>query len=334
MLVRVFKLLRTVSPLLFLSVCACSRPLEGQAFVVTGGAGNYKLGLVPIFVLNKGDYNKVRSRYSELATKIKTAKQEAPNEAHEKAASLNSVYEAESSKADALVASYKEAEQALVAFTGASNLDAVTFDDDPEIKAREVVQRYIKDLQPVAGFTPSQAPATAGGVPHKLYASLKPYLPAATSERDPDVIAANLLRIAKNYYVQLKTLKSDYDNKYEACSKNQDTVRETLRKYNEAVDLISYAEQNLDLNEKDKHGLLAEALLVATPATKTDGDGNFKLDNVGGAKYLIALSERKVGSGIEQYAWIIPLSESDSFSGKGNLILSNDNMSSPDVLLN
>ena len=331
-----YKLLRTICPLLFLGVCSCSRPLEGQVFVVTSGAGNYKLGLVPIFILNQGDYDKVKSGYSELAAKLTTAKQETAKETRDKATSLKAAYDADSKKSDASKAPYEEAERALVAFTGASNAYAVTFEGDPEVKAREVVQRYITDLQSTAGFMPDHMLAGAAGAPPKLYSSLKLHLQTSTSETSPDAnaIAANLLRIAKDFYVQLKKLYNDYDNKHKTYLRNLDTAVASEKKYNDAVDLMNYAEQNLDLNDEDKHRLLAEALLVATPATKTDGDGNFKLDNAGGAKYLIALGERKVVSDGEQYAWIIPLSDSGSFSGKGTVILSNDNMSSPDVLLN
>ena len=334
MLVRAFKLLRTISPLLFLSVCACSRPLEGQVFIVTSSAGNYKLGLVPIFILDKSDYDKLKTGYAELVTQLQNAKQETANVARDSVAPLKATANAESYKAKVLQVSRNKAERALLKFTGRDYL--IEFTGNPEVEAKEVVQRYINDLKSTAGFASDDMLANAAGAPPNLYKRLKAHLKSATSGISPDAntIAVDLLRIAKEFYVQLENLQIDYTNKEKAFIKGRDAAEESEKRHSDAVALMNYADQNLDLRDTDKHRLLAEALLVTTPATKTDGDGNFKLDNSGGAKYLIALGERKVVSESEQYAWIIPLSDSGSFSGKGTVILSNDNMSSPDVLLN
>ncbi len=329
------KLLRTIAPLLFFGLCSCSRPLEGQVFVVTSGAGNYKLGLVPVFILSEEEYDKVKSGYSELVAKLLTAKQETANDAGEKEATLRKTHDAISEKSGASERAYKEAEQQLLAFTQEDNPFTDPFDGEPEVEAVKASQRFIKALQTYGGLMADDTSASMAGMSKALYVKLKAQLQAGTSAENPDVdaIAAELVRVAKDYYGQLKELFGTYKNKQKEYLNNVDAAVKSEKEHNEAVDLLNSAQNNLELNDAEKHRLLAEALLVVKPATKTDGDGEFKLDSVGGANYLIAVGERMVASKSEQYAWIISLNDSGSFSGKGSMILSNDNMSSPDVLL-
>ena len=331
--------LRAAAPTILLVLTSCSRPIEGQVFVVTAGAGNYKLGLVPIFALNQSDHDKVKSKYSESLEALKANKQEIVDETREKVTALKKICDADSRKLDSLKPAADEAEKKLLAFTKAPTAIMGKFDGDPDIEAKSACRRLIEGLQQYGGLgslISGSASASMAQIPEPLYDKLRSRLSEGTSGANPDAnaIAGELVSIARDYYVRMKQLYTDWDKKHDAYLEALDVGVKTEKQHNETVDLLNYAQQNLEVSEQEKHRLLSEAISVIAPATKTDADGNFKIENMGDAKLLVAFGERKVGSDNENYAWIIALNDRSSFPGDGKLMLSNDNISSPDALLN
>jgi hypothetical protein len=339
MRISLSRFLQSAAPALLLVLASCSRPAEGQVFVVTAGAGNYKLGLVPIFALGQSDYDEVKTKYSASVEALKANKQAIVEEAREKVATLRKKAEDDSRKRASLEQPAEEAEQQLLAFTKATTASMARFDGDPDVEAKAACQRLIEGLQQYGGLGAVMSTMTSASmtqIPQPLYDKLRSHLSQGTSGASPNAnaIATELVTIAREYYSQMKKLYADYDKKRGAYLEALDVAVESENQHNDAVDLLNYAQQNLEVGEQEKHRLLADAVSAATPATKTDGDGNFKIENMGGARVLVAFGERKVGSDSETYSWIIPLNDRSSFSGDGKLILSNDNISSPDALLN
>ena len=178
--------------------------------------------------------------------------------------------------------------------------------------------------------------ARMSDVPKSLFQQLKTRLEQLTSTTNPDpnAIAGELTQLAKSYYTQWKQLDEAYEKQRRIFSPDIDATVEAQNRLKDATDAAKRAEAALELTPTETFSALKNATSTFTPAAKTDGDGKFRLSDVGGHSSLIAYAERTVGTGTERYCWIIDLADPNVISKTNELILSNDNLASPEELVN
>jgi hypothetical protein len=319
-----------------LGLCSCSRPVDGQVFVVTSGAGNYKLGLVPILLLTQSDFEKARTDFAEELESLRSSKQEQLTRAQEQVNTLSKAYEEASRKSDASKKRSEEAAQKLASFTASDAVLPSRFDGNPDTESREALQRFIRGLQSFSGVVEDQEMmARMSDVPKSLFQQLKTRLEqlTGTANPDPNAIAGELTQLAKNYYTQWKQLDEAYEKQRRIFSPDIDATVEAQNRLKDATDAAKRAEAALELTPAETFTALKNATSTFTPAAKTDGDGKFRLPDIGAHKFLVAYGERTVGTDTERYCWIIDLAATNVISKANELILSNDNLASPEELV-
>jgi hypothetical protein len=323
-------ILRLLIPLFALAgICSCSRPVDGQVFVVTTGAGNYKLGLVPILLLNQGEWEKVRTEFAEQIQSLQSSKEEQLSRAQEQVQSLSKAYDVASEKSDASKIRSDEAAQKLASYTASEAVLPDRFDGNPDTECREAVRRFIQGLQNYSGVVEDQEMmARMSDVPKPLFQELKARLDQLTSssQPDPNAIATELAQIAKNYYTQWKQLDESYEKQRQAFSPAIDATVEAQNRLQDAKDSENRAEKALELTPAETFAVLQGELSGISAAAKTDADGKFRLSDVKAYKFLVAFAERAVGSDTERYCWLIDVSDPNAISEADELILSNDNL--------
>ncbi len=322
-------ILRLIPLVAVAGICSCSRPVDGQVFVVTAGAGNYKLGLVPIFLLNQSEWEKVHAEFTGQIASLRSSKQEQLAQAQEQAQALSKAYDEAARKSDALDKRSDEAAQKLASFTDSEAVLPDRFDGNPETECREAVRRFIQGLQNYSGVVEDQEMmARMSNIPRPLFQQLKARLEQLTSssQPDPNAIATELAQIAKNYYTQWKQLDESYEKQRRAFSPAIDATVEAQNRLQAAKDSANRAEEALELTPAETFAVLQGALSGISAAAKTDADGKFRLSDVKAYKFLVAFAERAVGSDTERYCWLIDLSEPNAISEADELILSNDNL--------
>ena len=232
-----------------LGLCSCSRPVDGQVFVVTSGAGNYKLGLVPILLLTQSDFEKARTDFAEESESLRSSKQEQLTRAQEQVNTLSKAYEEASRKSDASKKRSEEAAQKLALFTASDAVLPSRFDGNPDTESREAVQRFIRGLQSFSGVVEDQEMmARMSDVPKSLFQQLKTRLEqlTTTTNPDPNAIAGELTQLAKNYYTQWKQLDEAYEKQSRIYGPDIKTSAEASRRLQDARDAAKSAEAALE----------------------------------------------------------------------------------------
>jgi hypothetical protein len=348
----IFNVLRFIAVLTVAGLCSCSRPVEGQAFVVTSGAGNYKLGLVPIFLLNQGELDKAISAFNK---RIETLQGQL-SMAQDKEKAMSKSCDEASHKSDASKTPMDVAAQKLTAFNGSNALSPDTFDGNPDNEGRESVKRFITEFQEyrvanaaanVLASTGSDSGAMlrAGNdetailmshVPKFLFQQLKTRLEPelnGTSKPDSSAIAGELVKIATKYYSEWKRLSEVYEKQSSVYSSDIDEAAAAQDRLQDATAATKRAEEALTESSAEMFDALKGALSTVAPITKTDGDGKFRLPDVRSQKCLLAYAERAVGSDTERYCWMIDLSDPRALPKPNEIILSNDNLTPPKSLI-
>jgi hypothetical protein len=318
------KLLRTISPLLILGVCSCSRPLEGQVFVVTEGAGSYKLSLVPIFLIPKKEIEAAKTEMSGLLQAAKDAKRRELDSAKSEVEALRNAWNRASEKAELSRKREEAAVQKIKGFTGG---EAIGFVGEPDERAVRAVDLYVRSI-----VNPSSVivPVTSAISP-ALVRALNQSLQNNTSS--PAAAQDALVSIARSFFTTHKELYDAYQKETAIASADRKSLSEARDAFTAADQAMENQQESMELSRSEIMGAFVQMLASFSPVTKTDANGAFVLKDAKSTSYLFAFAERAVGTDKEQYCWMINLDDPAAVAQDSQLMLSNDNMMSPEDLL-
>lgn len=334
-----------------IAVSGCEQNIHGQIFVVTRGAGAYKMALVPVYGLELRDMDRLRSEWlSVVDLRIAEARSEDERRREEY---VKADLDLDAFKKDAL----RPAHEALVSYTGfteyafADKQSGFT-DDNPFGKInldRDALQAEwtARDRVNFVDFTaPDEIPkklvsltydALVDGndshplVPDPIFQKLRDHLTENTDSGDPGRLTGELLEIANTYSQEWIRLHRDLSASKSAAEDRQRLVDERRQAYGIASQALATAELVKSQPASEEVVRWLRSFLVGLDnQTKTDADGDFTIGTASPVKYLIAYGERLVGGDkTETYLWAIDVEDSEHRAA-GKIVLSSDNLMTPE----
>lgn len=320
------------------ALSSCSRPpLKGQVFVVTQGAGSYKLGLAPIYLLDEAQAEQVRSSYSDakerlLSKRKKTlAAAEAARETAKQEQANASAAEQEATK------KVDKACEALCAYTkqpyqnGGSLPSGAVLHLSAEAATKMALAKFVSLFQTDGGYySPALEDALPKELRDRLMRQLDEYRKAGATGKTPEQVATEMRGTVMAYYQAWADLSGAYDQAVQNHSGSLGALGDAAKELEAAASAVRAAQGSLKLSAQDQFAMVPAAFMGIEPAAKTDGDGNFVATLPKGAKYVASFATRKVGDSEERYFWALDLESAMPKDTGAPLILSNDNTSDPD----